>query len=176
MTGRLFSKISPALWASSRFHSLSHEAQRVFFYLCTSRHVTSAGCYWLPDLYASADLRCDVETYQALRDELVKAGMIDFDADHSVVLIEKWFKHNAPTNDSHALGTSRRLADVPSECLRKKAELALAEVEEARIAKLARDEANREAKRIKRELSVGSSFGSERSNLTNSQYMRGKFR
>ncbi|MDX8492704.1 hypothetical protein RFN29_14085 [Mesorhizobium sp. VK22B] len=174
MTGRLFTKISPALWSSSRFHSMSHEAQWAFFYFCTSPHATSAGCYVLPDLYACADLHCDLATYQALRTEVLAAGMIDFDPDHSVVLIEKWFKHNAPTNESHALGTSRRLADIPSERLRKKAELALAKVEEARIAKLARDDATREAKRIKRELGIGSSLGSDRSNLINTQYLRGK--
>lgn len=171
MTGRVFNKISPALWASSRFHSLSYQAKTAFVYFCTNAHVTSAGCYVLPDGYACTDLRCDIESYRAMRAEVLGAAMIDVDVEHSVVLIEKWFKHNPPTNDKYAIGTRRRVAEIPSERLRKKAEAALNEVDEARVARQSIDKITRDAQRAGKELDIQASLGSD-SHLTNSDYMR----
>ncbi|TGQ20411.1 hypothetical protein [Mesorhizobium sp. M00.F.Ca.ET.217.01.1.1] len=175
MTGRVFNKISPALWRSPRFLGLSDRAKLGFIYFCTNAHVTSAGCYVLPDLYACADLHCDLKDYQAMRGELLEAGMIDFDPAHSVILIDKWFKHNPPTNEKYAIGTARRIADIPSEHLRKKAEEALAEVDAERIAKHDRDEAAKEARHAKKETGSGLALSSH-SHLLNSPYLRGERR
>ncbi|RWM06067.1 MAG: hypothetical protein EOR72_32245 [Mesorhizobium sp.] len=175
MTGRVFNKISPALWASPRFLGLSDRGKLCFIYFCTNAHVTSAGCYVLPNGYACADLHCDLETYLAMRTEVLEAGMIDFDPDHSVVLIDKWFRHNPPTNEKYAIGTTRRIADIPSEPLRKKAGEALAQVEETRVAKLARDEAAKEARRVMKQLGGQSALGSD-THLTNTAFMRGQRR
>ncbi len=138
MIGRVFNKISPALWSSARFLSLSDKGKIVFIYLCSNAHVTSAGCYVLPDGYACTDLCWDAETYRAARSEVIEAGMIDFDPDHSVVWIDLWFKHNPTTNDKHALGTTRLLADIPSDRLRIKAQDALNEIEAVRLARKTR--------------------------------------
>ena len=47
---REFSKVSPAVWQSERFHSLpSDDGRYVHLYLLTNDHQNSAGCYRLPD-------------------------------------------------------------------------------------------------------------------------------
>ena len=85
-----------------------------FVYFCTNAHVTSAGVYVLPDgcAYAVKVLGWELETYEAIRAEVMAYRMLDFDPDHSVVLSERWFKHNPPMNDKHAMGTARFIADI----------------------------------------------------------------
>jgi len=142
MSGRQYSKVSPALWKSARFAGLSDKAKVAYLYFCTNGHVTSAGCYELPDGYACTDLKWDPEVYREVRAEIIKAGMIDFDQAHSVVLVERWFKHNPPMNDKHSTGTSRCIADIESERLREKASAALADADNVRqVTQFAREAA-----------------------------------
>src|SRR5262245_53704602 len=111
---RVFSKISPAVWQSSRFNSLpSDDGRYLYLYLLTNTHQNSAGCYRLPDGYACSDLRWDRERYYAARDELVAAEMIRFDVEHNIVMVERWFKHNPPTSEDHLKGIDRLLQILP---------------------------------------------------------------
>jgi hypothetical protein len=112
---RDFSKISPAVWQSKRFNSLpSDDGRYLYLYLLTNEHQTSAGCYRLPDGYAINDLRWELSRYVKARQELVAADLILFDATESVVMITRWFKHNAPQNESHFVGVERLLQRIPS--------------------------------------------------------------
>lgn len=117
---RDFSKVASAMWHSKRFRSLTDSGKIAFIYLLTNSHVTSAGCYALPDGYACTDLGWPIEEYHASRDELVSAGMIDHDADHQEVLIERWFKHNAPMNLKMAQGTETCINAIESHRLHDK--------------------------------------------------------
>src|SRR5262245_35911185 len=124
---REFTKVSPRLWQSPRFRELQSDAKLVFVYLLTSEHQNSAGCYRLPDGYATADLRWPHDRYRSARDQLVKAGMIKFDPEESVVLIERWFDHNPPMSVSHLIGVERVLERIDSDELREAALEALSE-------------------------------------------------
>jgi hypothetical protein len=150
MSARNFSKVSPSLWRSLRFQALSDRNQKTFLYFITNSHIDSSGVYHLPDLYAcsSSDLNMDLVEYGAARAACIEAGMIDYDPEHSVILIERWFKHNPPTSHDYATGVLRRIAKVESERLRVKALAAfepeheamcvrLAEMEEAKAARKA---------------------------------------
>ncbi len=119
---RPFHKISPTVWQSKRFQSLPPDDGRfLLLYLLTCPHNNSAGCFWLPNGYACYDLRWSEDRYEAALQALVAAKLVDHDAEHQVVLIEQWFRHNPPMNKSHRIGIGRQLDGVPSERLGTKA-------------------------------------------------------
>jgi hypothetical protein len=119
---RDFSKISPAVWHSSRFNNLpSDDGRYLYLYLLTSPHQTSAGAYQLPEGYACADLRWSSERYHAARAELLMADLISFDDETEVVAINRWFKHNPPMNEKHFRGIVRLLDRLPSETIQEAA-------------------------------------------------------
>jgi hypothetical protein len=143
MSMRQFNAISPRLWRSARFTGLaSDDARLLHLYLLTGPHTNSAGCYWLSDGYACEDLRWTPERYAAARMALADAGLIRFDDANSSVLIERWFQHNPPQNESHRIGIERQLGDVPSDVLRDASsqalESALESIEAARAANAAK--------------------------------------
>lgn len=143
---RDFSMISPLVWRSQRFMCLSDTSKLMFLYAITSPHVNSTGCYTLHDGYACADLGWQPEDYRQARDEVIQAGMIDFDETTNEVLIDRWFKHNAPSNDKHAKGTSRFLAKISSIRLREIAMKEFNDVNEKRIEASTRKKAEEFAK------------------------------
>jgi hypothetical protein len=112
---RKFSLVSPRLWTSKRFTSLpSDDGRLLYFYLLTCGHQTSIGAYPLPDAYACADLQWGLQRYQSAREELVKAELIVFDAEVSIVAIRRWFKHNPVANDKHRKGALRLISELES--------------------------------------------------------------
>lgn len=113
---RDYSKISPALWQSSRFNGLpSDDGRYLYLYFLTCSHQNSAGCYRLPDGYACSDLRWQPDRYTSARDQLEAADLIRFDAATSVVMITRWFKHNPPMSESHLTGIERLLERLPAD-------------------------------------------------------------
>ena len=129
---RDFSKISPALWQSKRFNSLpSDDGRYLYLYLLTNAHQTSAGCYRLPDGYATNDLRWEHSRYVKAGQELVSADLILFDKTESVVMITRWFKHNPPMSESHFIGIERLLEKLPSQKIKEAASQAANEAWES---------------------------------------------
>ena len=126
---REFSKVSPKIWESNRFRSLADDSARLaYLYLLSNGHQTSAGCYRLPSAYACADMAWGPDKYEAALQALFEAQLIDVDGDTSEVFIHRWFKHNPPTNEKHAKGTTRLVEKIESDRLR---ELANQELQEA---------------------------------------------
>lgn len=132
MSKREFSKVSPAVWRSGRFISLDADAMILHFYFMTCEHQNSAGCFRIPDGYASTDLSCELARYVQCRDELIKAGLICFDDETSEVFVHRWFKHNPPMNDKHAIGTRLIIERIESDEIREKVEAEFQEVDERR--------------------------------------------
>ncbi|MCF6099826.1 hypothetical protein [Mesorhizobium muleiense] len=123
MSGREWSKVSPALWRSPRFLGLQGSDERLLLvYYMTGDHMNSSGCYRLPDGYAIADLGWTLERYRTARDLLVAAGLISFDRTTEEVFVNRWFKHNPPTNAKHAKGARRLINKIDSDDLRLMAE------------------------------------------------------
>ena len=118
---RDFSKISPTVWQSERFNSLSDKSKLVYLYLLTNGHQTRAGCYWLPEGYACSDLRWPVDRYQKALKALVAADLVRWDESAKVIGITRWFKHNPPVSPDHLIGVERELARLPSEGIAKEA-------------------------------------------------------
>ena len=97
----------------------------LFLYLLTNQHQNSAGCYALPDGYACTDLGWPAKQYRAGIASLVASGMILVDERTSEVLLERWFRHNAPMNTNHYKGTAKLVARIQSDQLRGAASAAL---------------------------------------------------
>ncbi|MCP5075961.1 MAG: hypothetical protein GY947_22050 [Rhodobacteraceae bacterium] len=115
---REFTKISPAIWNSQRFKALPEDNARfLMLYFLTCMHQNNAGCYYLPDGYALSDLDWEQGQYEAACKQLVEAGLIRFDPNESVVMIDKWFEFNPPMNPSHRTGIEHTIERIPSESL-----------------------------------------------------------
>jgi hypothetical protein len=115
---RSFSKIAPVLWQSERFNNLpSDDGRYLYLYFLTCERQTSAGAYRQPDGYACEDLRWPLDKYKLARDQLIDAELIAFDAETSVVMITRWFKHNPPMNDSHLKSIEGELSRLPSQTI-----------------------------------------------------------
>ena len=128
-----YSKFTHSYWTDKRFRSLaSSDARFLLLYFMLTPHQNSSGCYRIPVGYATADLNWSAERYQAVRVELIEAGMILYDDETSEIFIVDWFTHNPAMNDKHAKGCKREISNIESECLREAAETAFIKVEETR--------------------------------------------
>lgn len=149
-SARDFSKVAPVVWWSRKFRGLSDRGKIGYLYILSNGHVTSAGCYELPDGYACADLEWSLDEWEGIRGELIAAGMVDHDPANNVVFVEQWYRFNGPMNDKHAKGTLRFLEAVESERLREKAIAQFREADAERMAKASAKEAERHAERVAR--------------------------
>jgi hypothetical protein len=129
---RDFSKVSPAVWRSGRFTAQDADAMVLHLYFMTCEHQNSAGCFRLPDGYACADLGWEPKKYARCREQLTNAGLVSCDDETSEVFVRRWFKHNPPMNDKHALGTRFIIDRIESDCLREIVEAEFLEVDERR--------------------------------------------
>jgi len=131
---RLFSKVSPAVWGSSRFMGLpTNEAKLLYLYLLTNEHLNSAGAYRLKEGYALADLGWQQADYRKAMAMLVGNELIAFDDCTNEVYLLRWFKHNPPQNEKHSLGCQRILGQLDSESI---SALALADFQNAETKRL----------------------------------------
>ncbi|TIP69775.1 MAG: hypothetical protein E5X53_30830 [Mesorhizobium sp.] len=119
---RDYSKISPKIWRSTRFHDRSDDAKFLHLYLLSSTHQTSAGCFTLPDAYAIADLNWTMERFKAAHTELVAADMIVHDDATNEYFIPLWFRHNPPMGPKHQIGVKRLISQLESDHVREAAE------------------------------------------------------
>ncbi|MBB3288758.1 MULTISPECIES: hypothetical protein [unclassified Rhizobium] len=120
---RDYTKVSPLIWRDKRFRSLaSSDARLAMLYFVTCEHQNSTGCYRLPDAYAAVDLGWELDRFIKAREAVVSAGLILTDADSSEIFVVGWYETNTPTNDKHAIGTSRLIAKIESDQLREAAE------------------------------------------------------
>ncbi|WEZ83531.1 hypothetical protein P6U16_01345 [Rhizobium sp. 32-5/1] len=110
------------MFEDKRWLNLDWAARGVYFYLLGGKHQTSAGTYKLPDLYASADLQCDVSDYVSARKAIAAAGLIVFDEDTNELYVPGWYAENAITNEKHAIGTCRCISQIKSDMIREVAE------------------------------------------------------
>lgn len=116
---RNFNMVSPAVWRSKRWATLTDDARLVGMYLLTNGHQNSAGCCRLLPGYACADLGgWALPRFLDALAALESAEIAVTDADTSEVLILRWFKHCPPTNSKHFQGTLKIAAAIESDRLR----------------------------------------------------------
>ena len=102
---RDFSKVSPSLWESKRFRALSQRRGAVSLPLSADQQTSEqCGGFGLPHGYALVDLGWEGGKFDAARDALIAADMIQFDPETEEYRICRWFKHNPPQNAKHRIG------------------------------------------------------------------------
>lgn len=116
---RSFTKILPGMFDDRRWLQLDWRAKGVYFYLLGGKHQTSAGAYKLPDMYAAADLKCDVSDFIAAREAITAAGLISYDEETNELYLHDWFVENGITNHKHSLGTARCIVQITSDRIRE---------------------------------------------------------
>nr|WP_272950908.1 DUF935 family protein [Agrobacterium vitis] len=119
---RSFTKILPTMFDDKRWLQLDWTARTVYFYLLGGKHQTSAGAYKLPDLYAAADLHCDLKEYVKAREAITAVGLILYDVDTNELYLTDWFAENGITNEKHAVGTQRCIMQISSNMIRDAAD------------------------------------------------------
>lgn len=120
---RDYSKISPKVWRSARFRSLTTEQAKNFYLFALScDHQSSAGCFRLPDAYAAADLNWSQEQLEAARAMVIAAELIVHDPATEEYFVLRWFKHNPAHNPKHRKGVERIISELDSDIVREIAE------------------------------------------------------
>ena len=103
------------------------------------------------------------------REQLEQADLIRFDAQTSVVMITRWFKHNPPMNASHLKSIEGELERLPSLTIAKAAhddlELIQESMEAERLAKTARKQ--------KAAQGLPNGLGEAVSNRLNTRFLKG---
>lgn len=132
MSGRKFTMISPAVFQSDRYLSVSSAARELFFYCLAGPHQTMIGCFRAPDLYIAADLRWEPDHVRHHLTELQDAGLIRFDPVTQEIMVDRWFSHSQIATEKHMQGARRMIADINSDDIREAMEYALATFEASR--------------------------------------------
>lgn len=129
MSSRKFTMISPAVFQSDRYLSVSSEARELFFYCLAGPHQTMIGCFRAPDLYIAADLRWEPDHVRHRLNELQDAGLIRFDPATQEIMVDRWFSHSQIATEKHMQGARRMIADINSDIIRERLEDSLASLE-----------------------------------------------
>lgn len=124
--------ISPAVFQSDRYLSVSSEARELFFYCLAGPHQTMIGCFRAPDLYIAADLRWEPDQVRHHLTELQNAGLIRFDPATQEIMVDRWFSHSQIATEKHMQGARRMIADINSDDIREAMEYALSAFEASR--------------------------------------------
>jgi hypothetical protein len=64
------------------------------------------------------------------------ADLITFDPQTAEIYVDRWFRHNPPMNDKHAVGTRRIVEEIESDVIREKVEAEFQAANEARLSKI----------------------------------------
>lgn len=104
--------VSPTLWKSRRYRSLSDTAKLLFNYLLTGPQQTAIGAFKMDDAYACADLAWSMEKLSGARSELIGADLVSFDDDRGILAVRGWFKFNSVWNGNHHKGAIRQIEEL----------------------------------------------------------------
>jgi hypothetical protein len=118
---REFIKVAPSVWGSKRFSKLSDDGKILYLHCLTSPRANSAGLFQGEIGYMMVDLKWNEDRIRAAIAETKATGLIDYDEDESVFLIDRWFEFNAPTNPKHAMKVFADSLSVPFTPLSEKA-------------------------------------------------------
>ncbi|GAA4121503.1 hypothetical protein GCM10023067_30480 [Aminobacter aganoensis] len=67
---------------------------------------------------------------------LVAAELVTFDALTAEIYVDRWFRHNPPMNDKHAVGTRRIVENIESDIVREKVEAEFQAADDSRLARV----------------------------------------
>lgn len=108
-----YGAVHETFWDDPKMRALTEHGRMLMLYLLTCRHRNRLGCFVLDPHYAAADVQWPVDEVKRTLAELADAGRIEYDAEHRVVLIPRYLKHNPMPNPNVAIGASKELKNLP---------------------------------------------------------------
>lgn len=108
---RDFVKVGPSIWNSKRFKKLSDDGKLAYLNCLFSPRQNSAGIYINEIGYIMVDMKWSEDRTRAAMAEVAASALIAYDPEEGLVIIDKWFEYNAPTNPKHAM---KVLSDILS--------------------------------------------------------------
>lgn len=106
--------IITSVWGSLKFRSLADDSCRLgYLFLHTNAHGNSIGAYRMPIEYLMADMDKSKDEAARIVDEIVDAGLAQYDGAENSIRIMNWFPHNPINSPKHLAGALSRFADIP---------------------------------------------------------------
>lgn len=110
-----YRKIDPRIWNDEKFASLSHEAQRAFFFILTHPSMTSLGAFRISAAGMAQELGLTEKGFQEPFHELLSKGIVRYDEKSFLVFAPNFLKYNPPENPNVVKGWAVALDYLP-EC------------------------------------------------------------
>lgn len=110
-----YRKIDPRIWNDEKFASLSHEAQRAFFFILTHPSMTSLGAFRISAAGMAQELGLTEKEFQEPFRELLSKGIVRYDEKSFLVFAPNFLKYNPPENPNVIKGWAVALDYLP-EC------------------------------------------------------------
>ena len=110
-----YRKIDPRIWNDEKFSSLSHEAQRMFFFVLTHPGMTSLGAFRMSRGGMAEELGLDPKGFEEVFQELLSKGLLKYDEKAFLVFAPNFLKYNPPENPNVVKGWAGAL-DLLPEC------------------------------------------------------------
>lgn len=109
--------VSPKYWKSAKRKGWDEPTKNLGMYLLCCEHRNLEGLYYLPKLYAMADLGWGQEELERCFGVILLDGFVMYDEDAEVVLLPKALAFRAPTTKNHMKGALNALSLVPDTTL-----------------------------------------------------------
>ena len=93
-----YQNIEVKIWHDEKFISLSPDGKLLFLYILTCPHSNALGAYVLKKGYIAEDLKWSTAKVSQTLSELFRKGFVTYDETTSVVVVDKFLKHNPPGN------------------------------------------------------------------------------
>jgi hypothetical protein len=93
-----YRRVYARIWDDERFRSLSERGRLVALNLLTGSQGNGLGFFRFSPGKAAEDLQWSLRTFMAAFREVLDVMQWRFDSLARVVLLQKWFKYNAPDN------------------------------------------------------------------------------
>ncbi|WP_064746789.1 hypothetical protein [Lysobacter antibioticus] len=112
----LYGKVYAKFWESEDMRALSDDGRMLALYLLTCKHRTIAGCFRLPDGYASEDLQWGFERVSKGFCELSEKGFATRCDVTNWVWIRRYLEQNPLENPNQRKAAAKLVLTIPSRC------------------------------------------------------------
>lgn len=114
-----YRKIDPRIWNDEKFASLSHEAQRMFFFVLTHPSMTALGAFRISRAGMAEELGLEGKGFLEPFRELFEKGLVRYDERAFLLFAPNFLKYNPPENPNVVKGWAAAV-DLLPECALKR--------------------------------------------------------
>lgn len=110
-----YRKIDPRIWNDEKFAALSHEAQRMFFFVLTHPSMTALGAFRISRAGMAEELGLEGKEFLEPFTELFSKGLVKYDERAFLLFAPNFLKYNPPENPNVVKGWAAAV-DLLPEC------------------------------------------------------------